>query len=189
MANNSQSNYVGSFIPTTEVWDVSQLYQVEVTSPEFKELLVRMYQNLNRMALALNTATKGYYDIAGEFIDGSIWFPLPGLTSQTSRTPAYRQEIRIVINVPQVAGVALPATSVVTVNHNISVTTATVFTRIYGVANDTAGNNYYPLPWADATAAGAQNIELKANATQVTITNNTMINFDIVYVVLEFLQN
>ena len=44
----------GLYIPTTSVWDVSEIYSTDVTKPEFKELLVRMYQNLNNMAMATN---------------------------------------------------------------------------------------------------------------------------------------
>jgi hypothetical protein len=41
---NNTADY-GMFIPTTQVWDVSEIYSTEVTSPAFKELLVRLYQN------------------------------------------------------------------------------------------------------------------------------------------------
>lgn len=185
MANNSQSNQVGVYVPTTEVWDVAQLYQVDITSPEFKELLVRMYQNLNRMALALNVSTKGYYDVQGEFVDGNLWFPKPGLTSATSpaQRPAFRQEERTVLNLPQIAGIALPAAATTAINHNITITTNTTFTALYGVASDQTGFNYYPLNYAGATT-----ISMFANATQVSITNNTAINFSVCYVVLEYLQ-
>jgi hypothetical protein len=40
MAQNVTS---GIFVPTTNVWDVSQIYEIDVTSPQFKELLVRLY--------------------------------------------------------------------------------------------------------------------------------------------------
>lgn len=180
MSNPSQ---VGAFIPTTDIYDVAQVYQIDVTSPEFKELLVRMYQNLNRMALLLNVKETGYYDTVGSLVDGNLWFPKPGLTSTTvGNYPAYRQEERVVLNLPQVAGVALPATATTTMNHNITVTSSTTFTRIYGVASDQTGNNYYPLNYA-----GAATISLFANATQVSITNNTAINFSVCYVVLEYL--
>jgi len=59
MANPQQ---VGSFVPTTNVWDPSEIYSVDVTSPRFKELLVRLYQNVNLIAVVLNTKDSGYYD-------------------------------------------------------------------------------------------------------------------------------
>ena len=46
----SQPQQHGAYAPTTFIWDVEQLQHIEVTSPEFKELLVRLYQNLNLMA-------------------------------------------------------------------------------------------------------------------------------------------
>ena len=50
----------GSFIPTTQVWDVNEIYSTEVTSPAFKELLVRLYQNINAQSLSLNSKDAGY---------------------------------------------------------------------------------------------------------------------------------
>jgi hypothetical protein len=184
MANNSQSNYVGSFVPTTEIWDVAQVYQTEVNSPEFKELLVRMYQNLNRMSLALNTATKGYYDTQGEFVTGSVWYPKPGLNSQTSRAPAYRQELRVVVRLPQVGGFALPATTTITQPHNIMTNSGTLFVNLRGMANDTIGLNYYPINYS-----GTNTVSAYADGTYIYVTNNTAINFTVCDVVIEFLQN
>lgn len=177
MANNSQSNLVGSFIPTTEIYDVPQGSE--------KELIIRLYQNLNRMALVVNSKESGYYDIAGSFVDGNLWFPLPGLTSKSSRTPSYRQEERVVLNFPDTGGgFALPATSTVTLAHNIPTNKGTIFVDLRGMATDTTGLNYYPINYAGATTISAF-----ANATVVSITNNTAINFDICYVVVEYLQN
>ena len=48
-----QSN-PGMMVPTTNVWDVSQIYNLQDISPELRELFVRLYQNLNKMALAVN---------------------------------------------------------------------------------------------------------------------------------------
>jgi hypothetical protein len=181
VANNSESNYVGSFVTTTDIWDVTQVYQVEDVSPAMRELLIRMYQNLNRMSLVLNTSTKGYYDIAGEFVDGNVWFPKPGLTSQTSRTPAFRQEIRTVLNLPQNGGgFALPI-GITNTNHNITINNSTLFTQIYGCASDTIGFNYFPIP--------DTNIAIQVNQTQVVINNTSGINFTDCFVVLSYLQN
>lgn len=181
----SNPNQVGAFIPSSEIWDVSQIYQTDVTSPEFKELLVRMYQNLNRMALLLNVKETGYYDTVGSLVDGNLWFPLPGLNSTSSRNPAYRQEERVVLNFPDTGGgFALPAVSTVTLAHNITTNKGTIFVDLWGMATDTTGLNYYPINYA-----GAATISAFANATVVSITNNTAINFDICYVVIAYLQN
>ena len=68
----------GSFIPTNYVWDVAQVYSTDVTSPEFKELLVRMYQNINNMILALNLKDTGIYNTS-PFINSQVYFPNPSL--------------------------------------------------------------------------------------------------------------
>jgi hypothetical protein len=64
---------IGSFVGTTNVWDVSQLYDVDINSDQFKELLVRLYQTVNNIALALNTKESGYYPL-NEFMTGQIYF-------------------------------------------------------------------------------------------------------------------
>ena len=38
-----QQNQVGAFVPTSFIWDVARVGEIEVNSPEFKELLVRLY--------------------------------------------------------------------------------------------------------------------------------------------------
>ena len=176
---NSQA--VGSYSPTTFVFDVAQIQQVELNSPEFKELLIRLYQNLNLMANVLNVKESAYYLINQEFLNGQQWFPNPTSVNATYQTQN-RQDYRTVINF----GSLPPGAK--SVNHNIpmNATGSVTFTQIYGVANDTVGFNYYPLPWA--SAAGATNIELKANNTQVTITNSTAITFNVCYCILEYLK-
>ena len=171
----------GAFIPTTNIWDVSEIFEVDVTSPEFKELLVRMYQNLNNMALSINNRDAGYY-ITQEFVNGQTYFPNPAFNSSTATYPALRQVFRKVINFG-----ALPNTAAKTVAHNITVNTGTTFTRIYANASDTTGFNYIPIPYASPTLAN--NIELSVNATNVTITTGSnRSNFNICYVVLEYIK-
>ncbi len=174
-------------LPTNYIFDVSQLYEVDVKSAEFKELLVRLYQNVNAMNMAINAKESSYYDL-NEFINNQFFFPNPQYNSGVTNTlkPNYRSVIRKVFNFPQVAGVALgPGTT--TIAHNIAISSGTSFTRIYGTASDRTSNNYYPLPWA--SAAGLTNIELLVNATDISVTNNSGIVFDVCYVILEFLTN
>ena len=64
----------------------------------------------------------------------------------------------------------------------------TTFTRVYATASDTTGFNYIPVPYASSTAAN--NIELNVNGTNVNIiTGSNRSNFNICYVVLEYLQS
>lgn len=170
-----QQQNTGSFVQQTPIFDVSQLYQVEVTSPEFKELLVRLYQQVNNVSIVLNNKESSYY-IQEEFANSKLFFPTTG-TNQLDLRGAFRK-VLFTNNLP--AGVTA-------LNHAITIDANTSFVMIYGVANDTIGFNYYPLPFA--SAGGATNIELRATNTQVIITNNSGIVFNVVYVVLEYLKS
>ncbi|MGH3054170.1 MAG: hypothetical protein ACRDL7_04235 [Gaiellaceae bacterium] len=171
-------NIQGSFVPTTFIMDVASLQEVDVNSEEFKELLVRLYQNLNRIVLSLNIKTSGYYD-TNQFVDGSLWFP-SAASSSLVNTP-YRPETRLVVNFG-----ALPNTGSKSVAHGITCNGAVSFTRIYGAATDPINFKYIPLDYASPTAAN--NIELKVDATNVTvITGSDRTAFTTTYIVLEFL--
>ncbi len=171
-------NISGSFVPTTFIFDVAKLQDVDVNSDQFKELLVRLYQNLNRMVLSLNVKTSGYFPL-NQFVMGDQYFPATASTSLTQAN--YRPATRVVINFG-----ALPNTGTKAVAHGITCTANTSFVRIYGTASDTTGFNYIPLPYASPTLAN--NIELKVDATNVTvITGSNRTNFNLCYIVLEFI--
>lgn len=181
MATNTNSTTVGAFIPTTNIWDVSQLYSMDVNSQEFKELLVRLYQNLNNISTMVNFKDTGFYD-TNEFVNGQLYFPNPALSSQTQQNPLFRQVFRLVIEFG-----ALPNTATKSVAHNISINDAYTFTRIYATASDTTGLNYIPIPYASPVLAN--NIELNVDATNVNITTGSnRSNYSICYVVLEYLN-
>lgn len=176
------ANEYGAFIPTTNVWDVSQIYSANVNSPEFKELLVRLYQNVNNIALSVNIRDAGMYDTQ-EFVNGQTFFPNPSLSSATSSVPAQRQVYRKVINFG-----ALPNAGTTNVAHGLTVNAAFSFTRIYGCSTDPVNFVYLPLPYASPT--DADNIELKVDATNVTIiTGSNRTAFTTTYVVLEYIKS
>ncbi len=172
----------GAFVPTTNVWDdISALEQVDISSPQFKELLVRLYQNVNNIAILLNLKDTGYYPQT-EFVNGQLYFPQPTLNSSTQVAPIFRQVFRLVINFG-----ALPNSTTKSVAHNIAINNAYTFTRIYGCASDTVSFHYIPLPYSSATLAN--NIELSVDATNVTV--KTAANFSaytITYIVIEYLK-
>ena len=169
-------------VPTTNIWDVSQVYSTNFDSPDqIQELFVRLYQNLNNISLSLNARDAGYYDTM-EFLNSQVFFPNPALNSSTATTPSYRSVFRKVINFG-----ALPNTAAKSVAHGIVCSAATSFTRIYGAASDPVGFNYIPLPYASPTLAN--NISIDVDATNVTITTGSdRTAFTITYVVLEYLQ-
>lgn len=177
MANR---NYAGANVPTTNVWDVSEIYSTEVTSPAFKELLVRLYQNLNLLCLVTNVKDSGMY-VDSEFVTSCQYFTNPALSSATAQSPALRPVFRTVVNFG-----ALPNAGTKSVAHNIAPTASFSFTRIYGCAT-TPSTSYIPLPYASTTLIN--NIELNADAVNVNIT--TGINrsaYTITYVVIEYIK-
>ena len=182
MALNIGGNF-GAFIPSTNIWVTSELEKVDVTKPEFKELLVRLYQNLSNMAQAINIKDSGYYYNDNEFVNGQIYFSNPSLDSATSSTPAPRQVYRVVVNFG-----ALPNAATKSVAHGIMVTANTTFTRIYAAATNPTTLNYIPIPYASATN---DNIELFIDAANVNIKTNsaTWIGYTITYVIMEYLKN
>jgi hypothetical protein len=177
-----QAQNTGSFIATSNIWDVSQIYSTEVTKPEFKELLVRLFQNLNNMALSVNGKDAGIYH-TDEFVNGQTFFPNPALNSTTASKPEQRQVYRKVINFG-----ALPNTAAKPVAHGLSVNKAVSFTRIYATATDPVGLTYLPIPYASPVLAN--NIELSVDTTNVTITTGSNRSaFTTCYVVLEYLKS
>lgn len=174
-------NDFGAFVPTTNIWDVSIIESVDVNSPEFKELLVRLYQNINLLSLSVNIRDAGYYSQT-EFVNGQLYFPNPNLSSSTPNEPIFRQVFRLTINFG-----ALPNTATKSVAHNLAVSDAYTFTRIYGCASDTIAFNYIPLPYSSATLA--DNIELSVNATDVVVTTAADWSaYTTTYIVIEYIK-
>lgn len=169
---DQQAN-TGSFIGTTSVFDVSRLYEVDVKSPEFKELLVRLYQNVNNIALALNTKDSAYY-LLEEFNSGQLFFN-PLSFNQLDLRPGFR----IVINIGPLGP------GITNTNHNLAVTNTWKWTFINGAATNTATLVGYPLPFA---GAAGNNIEVRVNATQVVINNASGVVFTDAYIILEYLK-
>jgi hypothetical protein len=164
----------GSYVPSTNIWDISQIAEVNVNSPEFKELMVNLYQNLNLMAQVLNTKDSAFYNDK-EFQTGLNVFPLTG-TSQLDLRPGFRLTVD--------TG-ALPG-GVTLVPHGLTIGTTWKFLKILGAASDNIGFNYYPLPFA--SAAGATNIEIRVDATNIVITNNSGVTFTSSFVILEYIK-
>lgn len=185
MANNHLSN-IGSFVNTTSVWDTQQLYSTNVNSEEFKELIVRLYQNINNIVLALNIKDVGYYPVV-EFLNGQLYFPNPSLDPSTSQGSAYRQVFRTTVNFG-----TLPNATTTSVAHNIDIDPSTPttysFTRIYGAATKDDQTSFIPLPYSSGTLAN--NIELSVTNTDIVITTSIDYSaYTITYIVVEYLKN
>jgi len=171
-----------ALLPTTSLLDASQIYTIDVNKPEFKELLVSLWQTVNEMSLVINMKDTGYYTET-EFINSQVYFPDPALAVSTNTNPIYRPVHRLVVNFG-----ALPNTGSTAVAHGLTFTNSYIFTRIYGAASDqTAVRNYIPLPYASPTLVN--NIELKVDDTNITVTTGSnRTNFTECYVVLEYIK-
>lgn len=172
----------GSYLTTTTLYDASQLTSVDVTSPEFKQLLVRLYQNLSSMAHVINNKESSFYDNSlSDFVTANQWFPNPNLTSSSSTSPTFRVSQRAVINFQ-----ALPNNATKSVAHGITVTPALSWTRIEAIATNPTAPLGIPIPYASATAGNI--IEINVDNTNVNITTNSdRTAFTICYVILEYL--
>lgn len=172
------ANPGGSFIPTTNIWDVNSIDNLD---PALKELLVRMYQNIGNISNSMNTRDAGYYPL-DEFVCGQVFFPNPSLSSTTSQAPVWRNTFRKVINFG-----ALPNTATKSVAHGIPIDSSFTFTRIYGTTSDPVALMYHPLPYS--TGVLANNIELWVDGTNVNITTGMdLTSYTITYIVLEYLK-
>ncbi len=165
----------GALVPTTSVWDPGEIGQIDVNSPAFKELLVRMYQNLNLMANVLNIKRTGYFPL-GEMVNGQLFFPNPAYDSTTANAPEYRTDFTYTMNFG-----ALPNTGVKAVAHGLTPNTAWIATHIYATASDTTGLTYANLESLGAT--------MVIDATNVTITTTSNVsNYDQCIVVWEYIK-
>lgn len=172
----------GVYLQTTQIWDVDEIREVDVTKPAFKELLVRMYQNLNTMALSINNKESAFYDLS-ETVKGQSFFPNQAHDSTTATRPEMRQVFNKVVNFG-----ALPNAAIKTVAHGIAVNTGYTFTRIYGCATDPIGLVAIPLPYVDP-AVLANGILLSVGAANVTITTAADYSaYTVSYVVLEYIK-
>ena len=170
-----------SFIATTNIWDVSEVYQVEGISPELRELLVRMYQNLNLMATVVDTKESGFY-VQNEFVNGNIFFPSPLSSSQTAATPTMRQECMGLVYYAS----GLPNAGTATIPHNLPIAVGTTFTQIYATSTN-ASLDGIPIPYASASG---DNIELSVDSTNVYITTNSAswVGYTTTYIIIKYLK-
>lgn len=180
-STNDISN-IGAFIPTTQVWDVSELYSADVNSEQFKELLVRLYQNVNNIALNINTRESGYFPLF-EFSCGQLFFPNPTLNANTSTSPVYRQVYRMVVNFG-----ALPNATSKSVVHNIPVTSNYSAVHVYGAASNANATAMIPLPYASPTLNNNIQVDITNNVVTITTAANYSAYINS-YIVIEYIKH
>jgi len=166
MAIPQQFLNAGVYLPTTYPFP----------GEDKQQFILRLYQTLNSIILALNLKETGQY-LQEEFVTSNMWFNLTNNYSQRQRN-TYRLSLSI--------GSLPPGTK--TTAHGLTIGSTWTFVDIYGAASfystTPANSRYYPLPYADP----AGDIVLKVDGTNVTIINNTAITFSACYVVLEYLK-
>jgi hypothetical protein len=165
------SNDSGLYIPTTTVYD--QINSANI-SDELKQLFIVLYQNTNNIAIALNQKDSAIYDL-NKFVSGQGWFvPPPGTSANMQLRPGYRKVLYLTSLLP----------GVTTVPHGIHVTGTYSFTLIQITANDTVGFNYY----TSASSGPGVDISIVGNNVNIVVTNNTGITFNVVEILLEWLE-
>lgn len=160
--------YKNVYVPNTFIWETGTIDKIDPNTPQFKELLVRLYQNLNLMCFSLNLKDTGYYILE------------PVQSSQQWFTPNDNSKFRFGIRKTIDLGALGAGVTNVAHGLNIPVPNTWKFTQIVGAASDTLGNNYYPIPTANLTAY--------VDAVNVVINNTTGVNFNYAYIVLNWLE-
>jgi len=178
---NNPSSF-GAFAPTTNVWDVGEIYAADI-DPNIKEIMVRLYQNLNLMSILLNLKETGFYDLS-EFVNGQLWFPNPKtkVTSFDTSDSIYRQDYTLVVYFP-----ALPNNTFIQIAHNITVTSSTFWTYIGGAATNSTTFAGISLPYVSLVLA--DNVQVDVDNTYVTITTAADYSGYSGVVVLKYLQS
>lgn len=176
----SQTN-PGMMLPTSYNWEVSQIYQIPGIPEELKLLLVRLYENVGNISLAVNLKDTGYYTNQ-EFLNSQVYFPNPSTTSSATNQQQFRQVFRTVVNFG-----ALPNATTKTAFHNIQVNSGYSFTRIYGCATRVDINGFIPLPYSSPTLN--KNVELFADNEKVTVISAIDYSaYTVCYIVLEYIK-
>ena len=181
----NQLNF-GSFVPTTNVWEIQQI-QSSNLDPQLKEILVRLYQNINNIATVLNTKDSGLYSDQ-EFLTGKLFFPLTGQTQTSSSTAQYRPVFRKVINFGP-----LPNSSSISIPHNIAINSGYILIAAYGASTTSNSAAMIPIPFTttDTTPPPMnEHVSLEITSTMIEITTKSdYSDYTTTYIVLEYLKS
>ena len=163
-----------TLLPLTSTLDTSALDKMDVKSPEFKNYLSSLSENVNNILLAVNAKDVGIYD-TNEVLSGQSYFD----ADRQDNRPVYRKIVDF--------GTLKNAAGNTQIAHGLDATWSYKFTNIYGATSDAANKIYLPLPYASATAADI--IELYVDDTYVNITvGKDRSTFTTTYLVLEYLE-
>jgi hypothetical protein len=163
MAQYTTQDTQGLSIQTTNVWDLSAISSLpDKISPEMKELLIRLYQNINVISLAVNLKESAYYN-QQEFLTGQLFFPSTNTYQDQDPNILYRQSFRMVVNFG-----ALPNNTTKNVAHNIQIQPEYIITKIYGASTQPSPYSAIPLPYVSLTAGDSVQIEIDETDIYIT---------------------
>jgi hypothetical protein len=150
---------------------LTQIYDLEVGAANADDFNARLRQNLNNMAINLNTKVAGFYS-QEEYINGKVFYPdYPTADSSAGTSAEFRQVYSLTVPVgPLPGGGPYPQTK--SVPHNIvgyptAGTTTFIFVTINGCATDPATRKGIPLPYSSPTLA--DNIAIEVNGSNIDI--------------------
>lgn len=151
----------GVALPTTYVWELSIINSLKIDDT-FKDLLVRLYQNISEMNDAINDKANGDYDVQLATTNKLLF------SSNPANAAALRPGVGRAVVFP-----ALPNAGTISQPHGITCTTTTQFFIINGAASkQAAAFSYLPLPFASSVDV-AHNIQVDVDATNVNITSGS----------------
>lgn len=157
----------GMFVPTSVIYDSQRIFEADVNSNDFKQLIVRLYQSINILSLAINAREVGTYS-TDEFVIGNLYY---------NPDPAHISNLRPIFRKTFNTGALVPGPNP-GIPHGLTFTTSWQPVHIYGVACDTVNKVYWPMPNSDIT--------VEVNATDIVISNWSGVIFDVSSMVLEY---
>ena len=177
----------GYFLPTTHALDVSELYQTDVNSQKFKEFLANIINQLNNMAIQINSKGTGFYGTQ-EIATGETFFPNSNRSSATDSFATNRPVFRKLVCV---GPLPKAATSPKLVPHGIAVNANFCAVKVSGCATDPVGLVAIPLPYVSGESP-TKSVGIKATATDIVITVSPASDFTAythAFVILEYVKN
>lgn len=165
---NNNSN-LGMFIPTSVILDAQRIQDMDVTSADYQQAQVRLYQAFNNASLAINAREIGYYPTE-EFVVGNLYYN-PDSTKLSDFRPIFRTTVNTGALGPLGPGVNNRP-------HGLTPVATWQFVHIYGVACNTGTLAYWPMPNSSITVS--------VDATNIVITNASGVVFDVSSIVLEY---
>lgn len=170
-------------IATTAILDSDVLATLDVTKPEFKELLVRLGIFINDIVLALNAKDTALYPLQ-EYPCGKRLFPNPGYALTAPNSQQDRPIFRTTLNFG-----ALPNIATKSVPHNITVNGNFALTYLQAFATKPIGGfAFLPIPYVDPNTL-ANSILINGDATNINITTAANYSaYTICFVYIEYVQ-